>query len=122
METGIENADTAASAAATAAANASPLHVPFTITAGAGGIGGTTTATFADVLAAAAAGRTVIADGNVNESFMIYAPLSSGSPVENPTSLLFGAVAKIGDEGKSTLYQISFTSDGTVGVTADELT
>ena len=122
METGIKNADTDAAAAAAAAANAAPLHVPFTITAGAGGLVGTTTAAFADVLAAAAADRTVIADCNVNDSFVIYAPLSGGTPVENPTSFLFGAVAKVSAQEKPTMYQISFGSDGTVGVAADELT
>ena len=73
-------------------------------------------------MAAAVAGRTVIADCNVNDSFVLYAPLSGGLPVENPTSFLFGAVAKVSADGKPTMYQISFGSDGTVGVTADELT
>lgn len=99
-----------------------PLHVPFTVTADAGGMTGTTSETFERVVAAIAAGRDIVAEVTVNDAFVIYAPLSAKQPVTNPTAVAFGVVAKIGAQDPSTFYQISFAADGSVGVVAVSIT
>lgn len=93
-----------------------PLHVPFTVTAGAGGVTGTTSATFENVIAAIMAGREIIAEATVNDAFVIYAPLSAKQPVTNPTVLVFSVFAKLDAQENSTLYQISFAANGLVDV------
>ena len=125
MENGIYNADAGAASAASAAEANAPVHVPFAVTAGEGSATGTTTATFADVAAAVAAGKNVIADVTINDGIEIFAPCTFKVPVTTPTSLLFGAVAYVdlgSGTAKSTLFQVSFSSSGTVGVITDELT
>lgn len=112
METGIKNADTAASAAAAAAANAAPMHVPFTVTIGEGGIlETTTTANYADVRAAYEAERTVEA----------VVTLPGGGAVMRTTtviaasdSLTFDGVASNGST--ASLYQITFSASDPVAV------
>lgn len=71
METGIKNADTAASAAAAAAADAVagiPVRVPFTLTVDAqtGAMSATTDADFSETCSAVSAGNLVWADVIVN--------------------------------------------------------
>lgn len=125
IENGVEANETAAASAASSAAAATPVHVPFTLTSGAGGVDGTTTATFAEVAADVLAGKTVIAEAVVNESVVAYLPCTIHTPVSSPTVLLFAGVAYIdfgSGTAKSTLVQISLSSSETVGVVVEDLT
>lgn len=101
--------------------SSAPVYVPFAVTASAGGMSATTTATFADVKAALKANKTVVGQVTINEQIVLIAPCNAFYPVENITAIGFETVAKLNDSDKPTFYKIEFTS-ATVVVEEVELT
>lgn len=92
--------------------SALPVYVPFTVTVDeeTGAVSASTTANFADIKAAVAAGKNVVAEIALDE-ITVYGALAAKIPAANPAILAFSLVVDFGDSGEAPeplLMQIGF--------------
>ncbi len=98
------------------------LHVPFAVAEVEGVPVVTTTAIFADTLAAVLAGKTAYADVTINNAIKIRLPLREIIPAADPTALVFVGVGDFTDpeeEAIPQVFEIIFAEGGCAIKTSD---